>query len=239
MSTLRKIYRYCRISRQKQSIERQIRNGLAKYPNAIIIEEIHTRTSFEGRKEWQKLMKKIQAGDLISFDSVSRMSGNADEGCLIYEELFKAGIELEFDKEPHINTEVYRKALDNQIKLHLATGNEATDNFINAIIEALNTYTIELAKEQIRKAFEQAEKEVLDTRQRTKEGIETARRSGKQIGQRKGAKLNVKKALEAKKKILKHNKDFGGTLNNEETWKLAGISKNTFYKYKKELEEDM
>lgn len=239
MSTSRKIYRYCRISRQKQSIERQIRNGLAKYPNAIIIEEIHTRTSFEGRKEWQKLMKKIQAGDLISFDSVSRMSGNADEGCLIYEELFKTGIELEFDKEPHINTEVYRKALDNQIKLHLATGNEATDNFINAIIEALNTYTIELAKEQIRKAFEQAEKEVLDTRQRTKEGIETARRNGKQIGQRKGAKLNVKKALEAKKKILKHNKDFGGTLNNEETWKLAEISKNTFYKYKKELEENM
>lgn len=45
----------------------------------------------------------------------------------------------------------------------------------------------------------------------------------------------VKKAIEAKEKIKKYNKDFEGTLNNEETWKLAGISKMTFYKYKKEL----
>ena len=32
------------------------------------------------------------------------------------------------------------------------------------------------------------------------------------------------------------SKSFGGELNNEQCWKLAGISKDTFYKYKKELE---
>ena len=37
----------------------------------------------------------------------------------------------------------------------------------------------------------------------------------------------------------KHNKAFGGTLSNEETWKLAGITKVTFYKYKKELLQEM
>ena len=42
-----------------------------------------------------------------------------------------------------------------------------------------------LAKEQIRLAFEQSEKEVQDLHQRTKEGMETARRNGKQIGQKK------------------------------------------------------
>ena len=36
-------------------------------------------------------------------------------------------------------------------------------------------------------------------------------------------------------KIKKYNKDFFGTLNNEETWTLIGISKMSFYKYKKEL----
>lgn len=92
-----------------------------------------------------------------------------------------------------------------------------------------------LAKKQIQLAFDQAEKEVSDLRQRTREGIETARLNGKQIGQRGGATFITKKSIEAKEKIKKYNKTFGGSLNNEETWKLVGISKMTFYKYKDEL----
>ncbi len=42
-----------------------------------------------------------------------------------------------------------------------------------------------LTEEQIRLAFNQSQKELDDLRQRTKEGIETARRNGKQIGQKK------------------------------------------------------
>lgn len=45
--------------------------------------------------------------------------------------------------------------------------------------------TMETGK-QIRIAFEQAEKEVMDLRQRTREGIETAKLNGKQIGQALG-----------------------------------------------------
>ena len=44
---------------------------------------------------------------------------------------------------------------------------------------------------QIKIAFDQAEKEVMDLRQRTKEGIETARLAGKQIGSIKGKKKNA------------------------------------------------
>lgn len=33
--------------------------------------------------------------------------------------------------------------------------------------------------------------------------------------------------------------DDGWYLNNEDTWKLIGISKMTFYKYKKEIMEEM
>lgn len=58
--------------------------------------------------------------------------------------------------------------------LRLKTGNTATDELMNTIISALNKYTIDLAKEQIRIVFAQAEKEVKDLHQRTKEGIETA-----------------------------------------------------------------
>ena len=94
-----------------------------------------------------------------------------------------------------------------------------------------------LAKEQIRIAFEQSEKEVEDLRQRTREGIETARLNGKQIGQRQGAKLTTKKSIAAKEVIQKHSRDFHGTLNDIEVMRLTGISRNTYYKYKRELKK--
>ncbi len=220
------IYGYCRISKAKQSIERQIRNIKATYPEAIIVQEVFTRTRME-RKEWMKLYSKVKSGDTIVFDSVSRMSGNAEEGFAAYEELYGRGVALIFLKEPHINTDTYKKALESNIDL--------TGTNVDYILEGINKYLMSLAKEQIRLAFEQSEKEVADLHQRTKEGIETARLNGKQIGQRKGAKLNVKKANEAKEVILKHSKDFGGSLDDPEVIKLAGISRNSFYKYKREL----
>ena len=220
-------YGYTRISTPKQNIERQVRNIQANYPTAIIVREVFTGTKFQGRKEMDKLLKTIKQNDTIIFDSVSRMSRNSDEGFLMYEELFHNGINLVFLKEPHINTEVYKKTLDNTIEL--------TGTNVDFILEGVNKYLMALAKEQIKIAFEQAEKEVTDLHQRTKEGIETARLNGKQIGQKKGSKLTTKKSIEAKKQILKYNNSFNGSLTNEDTWKLIGISKTSFYKYKEEL----
>lgn len=97
---------------------------------------------------------------------------------------------------------------------------------------------MELAKEQIRIAFEQAQKEVSDLRQRTREGIETARLNGKQIGHPKGMTYETRKAKAAKEVIRKHNKSFGGSLTDAETMKQAGISRKSFYKYKREIRED-
>ena len=70
------------------------------------------------------------------------------------------------------------------------------------------------------------------------EGIETARLAGKRIGQQAGARLVTKKSLASKEIILKHNKTFGGSLNDIETIRQTGISRKTFYKYKKELLEN-
>ncbi len=231
------LYGVGRISTGKQNIERQVRNILAKYPNARIIKETYTGTKLEGRKEFENLLKILKKGDTLVFDSVSRMSRNSEEGCNLYEELFNKGINIIFLKEEYINTEVYRKALENQINIELSTGNKATDELMQTIISALNKYTLALAKEQIKKAFDQAEKEVQDLHQRTKEGIITARLEGKQIGQIKGTKLTTKKKKEAKPLIIKYSKDFDGTLSDVECIKLIGISRNSYYTYKKELKE--
>jgi DNA invertase Pin-like site-specific DNA recombinase len=145
-------------------------------------------------------------------------------------DLYIKGIELVFLKEPHINTSTYKKALESNISM--------TGTNVDFILEGVNKYLMSLAKEQIRIAFEQSEKEVQDLHQRTKEGIETARLNGKQIGQKQGAKLITKKSIEAKKQIRKHSKDFDGTLSDTDCMKLVGLARNTFYKYKKELKEE-
>lgn len=224
-------YGYARISTAKQNIERQIRNIEKSYPDAHMVKEVFTGTKIQSRKELDKLLKKVKEGDTIIFDSVSRMSRNAEEGFKLYEELYHKGIELVFLKEPHINTSTYKNALESNVQM--------TGTNVDFILDGINKYLMSLAKEQIRLAFGQAEKEVQDLHQRTKEGIETARLNGKQIGQKKGARLNVKKAAPAKEQIRKYNKDFGGQLNNQETWEMIGISKMTFYKYKREIMEEM
>ena len=105
------------------------------------------------------------------------------------------------------------------------------------LLKAINEYLMTLAKEQIRIAFEQAEKEVLDLHQRTSEGMKTAKLNGKQIGRIKGNKYTSKKEIAAKEIILKNSKDFNGTNSDSEVIKIAGISRNSYYKYKAELRE--
>ena len=231
------VYGYCRISTPQQNIERQVRNIAAAYPAAHIVREVYTGTACQGRVALDKLLRTVQPGDTIVFDSVSRMSRNAEEGCDLYETLYNRGVTLCFLKEPHINTDTYKQALQRQISTTPETGNAATDRFVSGIMDSLNRYTADLAKEQIRLAFAQAQKEVDDLHQRTREGLMTARLNGKQIGQTPGRKLNIKKSAPCKEQIKKYSRNFDGTLTDAECIKLIGIARNTYYKYKREIRE--
>lgn len=230
-----RVFGYCRISTNKQSIARQERNITALYPNAIIIKEAYSGRKTEERKEFQKLLRIVESGDCIVFDSVSRMS-RLEEGFTIYQELYNKGVELVFLKEPHINTATYREALKRQIEV-VETGDKATDNLLKSIIEGINAYMMELAKKQIELAFIQSAKEVEDLQQRTREGLVSARLAGKQIGAIAGKKRNIPKANKAKEQIKKFSKDFEGTLNDIEVMKLVEVSRKTYYKYKAELKD--
>ena len=92
-----------------------------------------------------------------------------------------------------------------------------------------------LAEEQIKAAFEQAEKEVTDLHSRISQGIREAKKNGTQIGLTKGTTLVTNKSIECKEIIKKHALDFGGTLNDTEVMTLCKISRNSYYKYKREL----
>ncbi len=99
----------------------------------------------------------------------------------------------------------------------------------------INKDTIVIAKEQIKTAFEQSEKEVTDLHSRISQGMREAKKNGTHIGLPKGTTLTTKKSLDCKAIIQKHSKDFGGTLDDPDVIKLCGCSRNSYYKYKKEV----
>lgn len=235
------IYGYARVSTKTQRLARQIDNIKAACPEVTyIFTEKYTGTSVEGRIEWQKLFNLVVAGDTIIFDSVSRMSRNAQEGIRDYWALYDRGVRLIFLKEGYINTDVYRSAFEQSIA---ATGNDIADIYI----EATNKVIKLLAAKQIQRAFEEAEKEVNDLHRRVSEGIRTTQVRNmllpeverKQIGRKKGEKNNVKKKEPSKQLIIKYSKWFDGQLTDKDTMKLIGLSRNTYYKYKNEIYDDI
>lgn len=220
------IYGYCRVSTPKQKIERQVENILRGYPDAIIIKEAYSGRYMD-RPEWTRLRRCLQEGDMVVFDEVSRMSRNAEEGAEVYQALFESGIELRFLKEPHIDTATYRKALANLVAM--------TGTNVDFILEGINKYLMALAKEQIRLAFGQAEKEVEFLRRRTSEGLRQTKINGSQVGNKAGTTFATKKSKAAKEIIAKHSKCFGGSLDDGEVMRLCECSRNSYYKYKREL----
>lgn len=228
------IYGYCRVSTKHQRITRQVTNIKDVYPTATIIKEFYTGTT-QNRPLWDKLIKQLKPGDTIIFDSVSRMSRNADEGFKDYKSLYEAGIHLEFINEPLINTAIFDSTKNNLLEISVQTGNAAVDDYFKGNITLINNLLMSLAEEQIKSAFTQSEKEVQDLHTRISQGMRESKRNGKQIGLERGTILTTEKSIKCKEIIKKHATDFGGTLSDKEVMTLCQVSRNSYYKYKREL----
>ena len=138
-------------------------------------------------------------------------------------------------KQKAINTSVFDSTKNNLLNIDIVTGNAAVDTFFKGNIELINNFMMVLAEEQIKAAFDQAEKEVTDLHSRISQGIREAKKNGTKIGLSKGTTLTTKKSIDCKAIIQKHSKDFGGTLDDSDIIKLCGCSRNSYYKYKREL----
>ena len=234
------IYGYCRVSTKKQNIDRQIENIKKLYPEADIYQEAFTGAKIN-RPEFDKMIKRAELDAkqgkqvLIIFDEVSRMSRNADEGFKLYKSLYEQGIDLVFLKDSTINTTVFRKSMEHQLAIHAESSDKATDKLLNGLTKLLNDFMMDLAEEQIHKAFGQAEQELNHLHYRTSDGMREAKKKGSQIGRIKGKTYETKKAVAAKERILKDSKTFGGNYPDTDLMRLVGVTKKSYYKYKREL----
>ena len=179
------------------------------------------------------MVKQLKPDDTIAFDSVSRMSRNAAEGFKDYKALYEDGVHLIFLNEPLINTSVFDSAKNNLLEISVQTGNAAVDDYFKGNITLINNLLMALAEEQIKSSFAQSEKEVQDLHSRISQGMRESKRSGKQIGLSKGTILVTDKSIKAKAIIKKHATDFGGMLSDKEVMALRKISRNSYYKYKR------
>lgn len=221
------IYGYVRVSTLQQNIERQITAIKDRYQDAIIIKDEFTGETMD-RPGWKALYPKLKKGDVIVFDEVSRLSrDDAEEGFRTYQDLYNKGIDLIFLQEPHINTESYREAMKGSINVDISSGDKATNDLVNAIMDALNRFMMEKVQDDIKRAFEKSHSENEARSRRQKQGIKERQKHNaelevlygddavnrddyKQIGRAAGDKLKIKKADPIKALIRKYSRDFDG-----------------------------
>ena len=227
------IYLYARVSTVKQNLERQIDMLKKEYPDAKLYVDKYTGKRLD-RPNFKKMLKGLKAGDMVAFESVDRMSRNAEEGVALYQELYKKGVELVFLKNPNIDTRVYREQIERRVQLE-TDKKDATGKFINGLGVLLNEFIMDLAAEQVRLAFDKAEEEAQKISRRTKEGLKVAADQGRKGGRVSGQKVTTAKKRKARESILQHSKTFGGSLKDAEVIKLCGVNRNTYYTYKSEL----
>jgi DNA invertase Pin-like site-specific DNA recombinase len=149
-----KIFGYIRVSSKEQNEARQI--------ETMRIEGIDERDIFMDkasgknfdRPKYQLLKQMVRAGDVVVFDSITRMGRNMNETLYEYDWFVKNGVQLRFIKEPMINTSTEQ--------------NDIMKQAIQKIILTLLT------------AF--AEKERDDIKTRQAEGIAVAKKKGVKFG---------------------------------------------------------
>lgn len=238
-STAVKVYGYCRVSTKHQSIRRQETEIKGLYPDAVIFSEQWTGTEMH-RPEWMKLYKRLRPGDTVVFTELSRLARTAQQGFEVYEDLFIHGVNMVFLHDSNANSDVYRNAMNQQrIDTNITTGSDATDTLIKTVLDALQRFTFDIVREQIRHSFNAAESEVTHLHDRVKKGMADKGAGAKIAASRQGRTFETKKEREAKVTIRKHSRDFGGSLNDADCMKLIGISRGSFYKYKKALWNDV
>jgi DNA invertase Pin-like site-specific DNA recombinase len=154
-----KTFGYIRVSSKEQNEARQIDTMKKQGINErdMFIDKVSGK-NFD-RPQYQLLKQMVREGDVVVFDSITRMGRNMNDTMKEYEWFVENGIQLQFVKEPMINTSNDQDDIMKQA--------------IQKIILVLLT------------AFAEKEREEIKTRQA--EGIAVAKAEGKHLGRPKQA----------------------------------------------------
>ena len=223
-----KEFGYCSSGCTRPQFERQIDSINSNYPNAIIIKEIYSQT-LDDRTELNKLLSQLESDDVLIVNSMDRLGSDPEDVFSYYMSLAQRGVKLIFIKQPFMDTEVYISALNDT-----ASQTPASDR--DVIAGSLSR----LLKEQISRILKKSREDLQMRRPEMREHYKQSREEEKQNGPTKGKKYESRKSFMVKELIRKYNQNYDGSLNDIQTMEqirneMGTISRNTYYKYKKEL----
>ncbi len=221
--TVGNIYSYMRIStkeqRGKQTYHRQ-EAALEKYAKDNGIEyliqfrEDVSGKNFTDRREWNKLEKLLQPGDVCVFKDISRFTREAENGYTKYMELLEKGVDLIFIDNQTVSTPYIKQLLNVAQKQNLVakTSLESTVKLL-LIVE-----------------LDRVEQERLTFIKRVKDGIAA---SAKSSGRRPGQLDKLTPELEADIKAYLSDRD----IKLVDLLHKHDISRNTLKKYIEAVKE--
>lgn len=112
----------------------------------------------------------------------------------------------------------------------------SSDEIQEEVRKAVRLFANTVLRSQIEISFIQNERKIKLRSDSIKRGMTKAQLDGKQSGsQQQDNQVESAKAIRAKNMIARLSRDFYGSLNDRECQQIIGISRNTYYKYKREL----
>lgn len=217
-------FSYKRIStKEERGLQKYNRQetALRKYAEANGIEfvaefkEDVSGKNFDDRKEWNRLEKLLQHGDVVVFKDISRFTREAENGYQKYMELLEKGIDLIFIDNQTVSTPYIKQLLNVAEKQNLV-----------AKISLENTVKLLLYVE-----LDRAEQERLTLIKRIKNGISS---SDKQQGRKQGTLDKMTPELKEDIKLYLNDR----SIKQVDLMEKHNISRNTLKKYAELIKAD-
>ena len=140
--------------------------------------------------------------------------------------IFNTGADIIILDSPALSSEIFKKTL---IQKTRGTSVKETELIIAAVTEILNL--------QIEAELNKKENETIPI---PKDKLQEIRPKKISDREKKNQKIVVtKKEVESKKFIRDNLIDFGGTMTNNEIMDALHLARNSYYKYKKKVSEEM
>ena len=146
------IYAYARVSTKEQNLDRQLEE-LKKYTDKIY-QEKQSGKDFESRIIYQKMKKKLSAGDLIIIASLDRLGRNYEQIISEWKDITNKGCDIQVLDMPILNTKNGVDGLDGK--------------FISNLVLQILAYVSQKEREKIK--------------ERQKQGIRIAKEKGVKFG---------------------------------------------------------
>lgn len=161
-----------------------------------------------------------KAGDTVIFDNILELSSTDDFDCIYqnYTWFVDNGVQLTFDQSPNCD---YSKVKSNCVK------------FLDDKIEITSFDMFRLILKMEVEAYINI-KTAQATRKRNAQ-LSACRITGKSYGRPKGSKSESEKAKNAMNIIFENSRMFNGVLTDGECIALAGVSRTSYYRYKRKL----